>query len=255
MNRRALAILPVVGLLVGLPALVLNLPAARVFAWMDPAAIIVHDASGPLRAGRAERVELPDSPALSPLTAVTWDLALWRLLSGALHADVTARLADLEAEGRFAVTPGRTLVVDDLDLAGPVSGYARQAAWPVAVGGSLEAHIVHARFEPGQPARDIRARAVWRDARVLAPLRFSLGEVVLEAEPVAGGQRATIDAEGGQLAMAGTWERDADGRYRLDVRLVLASGAPRELHDLLTLLGARREGEGRYRIRMEGRAQ
>lgn len=255
MNRRALAILLLAGLLVGLPALVLNLPAGRVLAWVDPAAMAVHGASGPVRAGRAERVELPDSPALSPLTAVTWDLALWRLLTGVLHADVTARLADLEAEGRIAVTPTRTLLVDDLDLHGPVAGYARQAGWPISIDGDLRARVDHARFEAGQPARAVRARVVWSDARVLLPLRFSLGEVVLAIEPVADGQRATIDAEGGQLAMAGSWEHDADGHYRLDVRVRLASDAPRELHDLMALLGAQREGEGRYRIRMEGRAQ
>lgn len=254
MSRRALAALLAVGLLVGLPVLVVNLPAARVLAWVDPAAISVHGASGPVRAGRAERVVLPDSPALSPLTAVSWDLALWRLLTGALHADVRARLAGLEADGRVAVTPGRTLLVNEMNLRGPVAGLARQAAWPVAAGGSLEAHVAHARFEPGQPARDVRARAVWHDARLLMPLRFTLGEVVIEVEPVTGGQRATIDAEGGQLAMAGSWEHQVGGRYRLDLRLELSRDAPRELRDLLILLGAREEGEGRYRLHMAGRA-
>lgn len=255
MPGRARVALLAVGLLVGLPALVVNLPAARVLAWLDPGAIVVHEASGPLRAGRAERVELPDSPALSPLTAVHWDLVLWRLATGVLQADVTGRLADIEAAGRVAVTPARALLVNDLNLHGPVAGYARQAAWPVVLAGDLRAHVDHARFEPGQPAREVRARAVWSDARVLVPLRFTLGEVVLVVEPVAGGQRATLDAEGGQLAMTGTWQHDADGRYRLDARVTLEPDAPRELHDLLVLLGAREEGEGRYRLRMEGRAR
>lgn len=254
MNRRRwITAALVLAVLVGLPALVVNLPAARVLAWTDPAAIVVHDARGPVRAGRAERVELPDSPALSPLTAVTWDLALWRLLTGVLQADVQGRLADIEGDGKLAVTPARTLLIDDLTLRGPVAGLAQQAGWPVLLGGDLRAHIVHARLERGRPPRAVQGRAVWSDARLRAPLRLSLGEVVLEVGPTESGQRATLDAEGGELAVDGEWELDTDGRYRVDFVFTPAEDAPKELHELLALIGAREEG-GRYRIRMDGRA-
>lgn len=250
MKRYALAAVIALVLLAGLPALVVNLPAARVLAWVDPAGISVHGASGPLRAGRAERVELPDVPVL---TAVTWDMTLWRLATGLLHADVHAQLADVEADGQVSVTPARTLRIDDLELHGPVAGLARAAGWPVALGGNLRAHIGHARLERGQPPRDVRGRATWSNARLYAPLPLSLGEVTIDIEPAGNGHRATVNAEGGELDVDGEWELDADGRYRVDFLFTPSERAPKQVHDLLALLGAREEG-GRYRIRMDGRA-
>lgn len=251
MSRRAIAGLVALGLFVYLFALIVNVPAARVLAWVDPPGVSVHDANGRIWAGRAGRVELAQPTAIPPLSAVTWDVIAWRLLTGALHVDVQARAATLEAEGRVGVTAGGTVVVEGLTLRGPVDGLTRQAAVPVVAGGNLLARIEHARIESGQP-RAVRGRAVWSDARLEAPLQLALGDVVVEIEPVEGGQRATIEAAGGELEIAGDARLEADGRYRLDLTLTPTDELPQEVRDMLTLV-ARQDAAGDYVIRQEGR--
>ncbi len=251
MSRRAIAGLVTLGVLVYVLALVATVPAARALAWVNPPAVTLHGVGGRAWAGTADRVELDAAPQLPALTGVAWDLVAWRLLTGQLHADLEARAAGLEARGRVGVTPGRALVLRGLTLRGPVTGLARQAPFELAASGRLLARVEQARIEAGIP-RAVRARAVWSDARLGSPLALALGDVIVEVEPKAGGQRARIEASGGDLAIDGTASLDADGGYRLDVTLTPAEGAGERLREML-LLVARENGDGGYVIRRSGR--
>lgn len=253
MSRRAAAGLVAFGVLAYGLALVATVPAARALAWIDPPGITLHGVSGRAWAGAADRLALDAGSGLPPITAVTWDIVAWRLLTGQLHADFEARSAGLEARGRIGVTPARTLIVSGTTLRGPVAGLARQAPFPVAASGQLLARVERARIEAGTP-RAVRARAVWSDANLQAPLAVALGDVVVEVEPESDGQRAVIEASGGDLAIDGTASLDADGGYRLEVTLTPGSGASERLREML-LLVAREDGDGNYVIRQSGRLQ
>ncbi|MDX1609899.1 MAG: type II secretion system protein N, partial [Halofilum sp. (in: g-proteobacteria)] len=59
-------------------------------------------------------------------------------------------------------------------------------------------------------------------------------------------------AEGGELAIDGNARLQADGRWQLDLKLVPSAEAGERLHELLTLRGAREDGQGNYRLRRSG---
>jgi len=124
---------------------------------------------------------------------------------------------------------------------------------PVAAGGQLLARIEQARIEAGVP-RAVRARAVWSDARLDAPLEVALGNVVVEVEPVEAGQQATVEARGGELIIDGGASIGADGSYQLELALTPTDGASQQLREML-LLVAREDGQGGYVIRQRGRLQ
>lgn len=251
MSRRAGLGLALLGAAVYTLALVATLPAAHALAWADPAGIEVDGAAGSIWAGTAERVVWRREPGLPVLTEVGWDLAAWRLLTGRLQADVRANAAGLEIDGRVGTGRDGELRLSGLALRGPVGPLLEQAPLPVAASGTLLARIERARLVAGQP-RDVRGRAVWSGARLQAPLALSLGDVLLEVEPADGSQRARISAQGGELAINGNARLQADGRWQLDLNLVPSAQAGERLHKLLTLMGAREDGQGNYRLRRSG---
>lgn len=251
MSRRAALALVLLGVAVYTLALVATVPAARALAWIDPPGVEVQGAAGSVWDGTAERVVLQRQPDLPALTGIGWDVAAWRLLTGRLQAEVRAGVAGLEADGRVVAGPGGELRLAGFTLRGPVGPLLEQAPLPVAASGTLLARIERARWVAGQP-RDVRGRAVWSGARLQAPLALSLGNVLLEVEPDEGGQRARIGAEGGELAIDGNARLQADGRWQLDLKLVPSAEAGERLPELLTLMGAREDGQGNYRLRRSG---
>ena len=98
----------------------------------------------------------------------------------------------------------------------------------------------------------MRARAVWSDAQLEAPLEVALGNVVVEVEPLDGGQQATVEASGGDLAIDGGASIGDDGSYQLELTLKPTDGAGQQLREML-LLVAREDGQGGYVIRQRGR--
>lgn len=245
-----LLLLAGVGLVAFLLGLVARLPADRAVAWFAPENVELQGVRGTAWSGRAAHL---DYGGPVPVTALDWDLAAWRLVTGTTVADVELEWAGLTGRGTLARGLGGDLRVRDALVRGPVAGVARAfGGLGLQLEGDLLGRIEDAALVDGRIER-LAGRAEWSDAAITAPLALELGRVRVAVEAAEGrpGQRVTISSAGGALAIDGTVDLRPDGRYRADLRLRPAADAPGGLRDTLGMI-ARRDGDA-FRLRRSGR--
>jgi general secretion pathway protein N len=249
MSRRSLLI---AGLLVLAAALLLQAPAASLYAWLrpsDPPPLELYGVEGTLASGRIDGVVRQGRAQLADLR---WQLRPAALLLGRLAFQVSTGRDPILLNGQLALAPGGRL---------RLSGFQAQAALR-----PLLASVGYL-FVPvdGQAAVDL-SRLVMRGSQlqhaegrvdlqglawVLGPTPTPLGDyradVSTEDEIVI----ARLASVAGPLDASGEARLQPDMSYELQLQLRPKAGAPPMLGNMLRQLGAP-DAQGYYRVQRQG---
>lgn len=107
---------------------------------------------------------------------------------------------------------------------------------PIAFTGRIEWDLQHARL-PLTPSPDIRGRATWNDAGIVAPLPAKLGTLAVELVGSADATRLTFTDLQGPVDVEGSIDIAANGEYRLNGRLRPGSDSDDDTRRALSHLG------------------
>lgn len=204
--------------------------------------------SGTLWQGQADSLRIGQHA----VEQLQWSLSSWRLLTGKLSADVSARYRQLPVRSRASLSLSGTLSLDQLQgrLDAAVAG--ELANIPVArLDGNIEFVIDHAEFSRGTvPA--VSGIINWRQATISIAETVSLGEVKIRLQddtdvPL----QATISNQGGELQIAGRVSVSDSGDYRLKLDLTPAAASRPNIRHSLTMF-ARPQGNGSFQINNSG---
>lgn len=222
------------GLLAGLVA---QLPAARAVDWMVPVPVEAAGVHGTAWRGGAQYLQVGGQP---PASAVEWDIAILRLLTGELLAETTFDIAGGRFSGRLGSTPGGDLRIRDGHFSGDAAGIGQALNLPVPVTleGSVLARIPGGRLAAGRP-RDVEARLLWDAAAIRSPVDLALGRVSLDVTPNGDAHRFTLVAREGALIVDGQGSLDAEGMYTVALRIRPTAEAPADIVDILSMFAER----------------
>ncbi|MDZ7748684.1 MAG: type II secretion system protein GspL [Halofilum sp. (in: g-proteobacteria)] len=246
--RRAVLLLGAA--LAGLAAgLVAHFPAGHAFALLAPPGITAEGVRGSVWQGSASRVDYGGPVAL---TSVRWDVSPLALYRGRLALETGFDVLGGHAEISATVARDGDATVREATFRGPASGPAALVPAPlVALDGELVARVAQGRWTDRRLTA-VRARVLWDRARVRRPVSVGLGSVTAEIRPDDGdGLQATVGNRDGDLGIDGEAHVDAEGRYRLRLRLQPGPDTPADVRDLLERYAERDDGD--FVVRASGR--
>lgn len=229
-----------------------SFPAGTAVRWFAPPGVALNGIQGTVWAGGAQGGSIGGLPVQD----VRWRLRPWALLTGAVGANVEARLADGFVSTAVTASQGR---VRFTDLRGGTSLATLATVLPVrGVRGQVSVAMPAVEIENGWPSRvqgELKLAAL-----EVAPFMPSgsnnmigIGDYTVtfgEAPPRSIAARF-ID-NGGPLEVAGTLLVNASREYTLDALIKPRAGAPDALVEGLKVMTSDPNAEGRRRLTLTG---
>lgn len=250
MKRGVLVIAGLLALAVGL---VVQMPARVVADWAESGmpGLTLSGVSGTALDGRVARLLYKDLP----LQNIDWQARPWSLLLGRAGADIriATDTGGLEAAVSRSLFGGH-LTASDVSGSASLGWLAQRAGYtfiPVSGRLGLELDTLTLNADGRVQSADGRIRADglrWELINPPAPL----GRLGAAINAESGTFTANIDESDGPLAVEGNARLQANGVYRLDVRLRARTEAEPRLKKLLGELGDT-DADGWYHIRERGR--
>lgn len=238
--------------LVFLYTLIVQAPAATLYAWLAPAQspLRVYGIDGTLGSGRFDILAYDAKPLLHSLH---WRLQPWWLLLGRAAVHLAGGDTGMRIDGDMQLSPA-TLRLSAFTLDSrlqPLLAAAGYAFLPVDA--LVQLTVDHARLQHNG-ITDLDGRLILRD------LGWKMGRQVLKLGDFSadahsddrGAIEVKIASLSGPLDLSGRTGLAADGTYDVDLELKAKPGAPDTLRNLLQTLG-RTDPRGYYHIRSHGR--
>lgn len=231
--------------------LVVQLPAAQLYAWLKPTGVFpleLYQLSGSAWRGRAGTAILHDV-RLAPLT---WSLQPLALLRGRIEL---ALAADTDG-GRFETVVGRRLdgplFARDVHAEFSLAELARVTGYPgVGLAGRLSVDLDRLRID-GKRLTAVTGTLSIADAGLGSPLEVTLGDFTMTLETAGDGIKGTLKDQGGPLQAEGLLMLQPDGRYTLTAVLIARDPQDGALRQALRFIGTPSPA-GRISLKRSGR--
>jgi general secretion pathway protein N len=247
----------VLGLLVYIAALLINLPADRVYAYWKSSehsnrGFALSGIGGSIWSGHADVAVLKGHR----LEKVKWSLRPWSLLLGRVGLNWRFQLADSQETDANGYGQG----VTSLGLGGSVAFSSLQAKLPATLVGSLAkmaalqpSGSVDLNLEDvewnGEGLVSADGKVVWRAAGVNLLKQMSFGELSLIVETSGDEIKGVLGDSGGPLSAEGLITLGPDGRYQFNG--AFASRGDTDLANALRSMG-RPGADGKVKINYSG---
>ncbi|MGF1643526.1 MAG: type II secretion system protein N [Thiotrichales bacterium] len=215
-------------------SLVVTVPARWVLQYATlPAELSISAVTGTLWRGQADTVRWRNLPEV----AVQWKLKPTSLLLGRLGINVTATRTGLRLAGDLIVYRDQTLSATDVTFDGELATLPiAPEAMLIAPEGQIKARFDSLLWEH-ERIETLSGIVLWDPARIAAPVRYELGELALKLTGATGKITGQLSSANGPIDAVGTLDLDPQGVLKTDIRLNPKPETPREIRDLLPMLG------------------
>ena len=199
----------------------------------DSLPIVITGAQGTIWNGQAADIRWQNQS----LGQLEWELHALPLLKAQLKTDFTLTGKDLNAHGEASVMSDQTLRFTDTSLR------AQLAALPIAKAqllvtpeGTLNASIRDLVYAENL-VQSADADFIWKPASITSPVKYDLGEIELKVTGENARLEGKLDSRNSPLQATGTLELSPQGLFKADILLTPNKTTPRELRDMLPMLG------------------
>jgi general secretion pathway protein N len=167
----------------------------------------------------------------------TWKLHALPLLKAELSTDFTLKGNDLDATGSARMTRNQTLQLTDTQLQVDLSALPlSKTQLLVTAEGKINAQIRSLHYAD-KLVQSADADFVWKPAHITSPVKYDLGEIELQVTGENAELQGILNSHNGPIKAAGILDLSPQGLFKADIKLTPNRTTPKELRDMLPLLG------------------
>ena len=192
------------------------------------------------------------------LGQLKWDMKILPMLLGKikLHINFNDKAVSsltTSGSGYVSVSLGGRLTIEDFRATVSADTLAPlMYGMPARFGGDVNLLIQEMTVIQGKRI-NMKSRVVVSKARLVSPQKITYGDILIQVTPKDNGSQFVLSDQGGPLILDGVIKVKGNGIYTVNLGLGARSTASADLENGLRFIGGRRDSNGKYRYKSNGK--